>query len=330
MLPTAPGSKLDGCEVTVKPAESGSPSLGTLLRRALPTLCVWVACALRAQPEGAASAAALEYFPQEAYVGERVTFVLRAEPGASADALLEGRSIGGATASADGVLELNVALPRGGVLRVVVSGAAFEFRVLPPGGDAPLRLVDGYVYADELPVILLVEHRLPPEIDRRWQIARIVTRLFRDERPRVSSAVLAASPVLVPEELSGLPGGDVWMQPEDVDGIYHTDRLIARVRSAPPADMLVIATDASDIARGMDLERLRIRLEWLLQQAATRYAHVVVALVPERPRWAADRHAAVGLAAASNGAAFLPTPARPDRGEALREALRRLHRAIAF
>ena len=277
----------------------------------------------------------LAHVPQEAYIGERVTFVLRARPGLRASALLDGKPIARATSSDDGGLELSVVFRRGGRLRVQADDTAFEFVVVAPGSDVPLRLTDGFVYQDGVPAILLAEHRHPPKTDRRWQVLKVAKAVLHDRRPRASSAVLAASPPLAADELSRLPyppgsQAGFWKQPPDVPGLYEIDRLIARVCAARGADLLLVALCVDDLARGMSLQRLRVRLEWLLQHAAARYGRVFVVLTPETADWCAEKRGAVGLAAAANGTTYLPTRATGSAAECLPEALELLRRRVRF
>ena len=277
----------------------------------------------------------LAHFPREAYRGEPATFVVRARPGLQARALLEGEPIAHAISSDDGVLELTVALKRAGRLRVEAGGTGFEFVVVTPGSAVSLRTTDGFVYQEGVPVVLLVEHRHPPRTDRRWQTLKVAQSLLHDNRPRVSSAVLAAPSSLTPAELSGLPspGGNrvgSWQQPPDVEGLYEIDRLIARVCAAPAADLLLVALGADDLARGMSLDRVRVRLEWLLQHAATRYDHMFVVLTPHTAAWYAEKCGAVALAAAANGATYLPTRAKVAADAGLAEAIEHLRRRVAF
>ncbi len=211
----------------------------------------------------------VSYFPEAAYRNEQASFVLEGRPGSRINVSFDGRLLAEPSFT-EKRLEVNLFLVGSGSLVFSQETATVTFRVVQPADGAALQEKDGYLYSDNVPVVLLAVHTCPPKHDRRWEIVKAVRKMFSDVRPSVSSGVLAGASFLAENEkgnldsLTGAPAG-FWTYAGLSNGLSEINGLISGAPGLKRTGMAVIALTASDHERGIDDVQFRIKMEWYLQ-----------------------------------------------------------------
>ncbi len=253
------------------------------------------------------------HFPQEAYLNERVTFILSGQPGSSAEVFLNERKLSSGIFQTDR-LEFNLSFKASGILRFTQGREAYAFHLVLPETKAKLRQQDGFLYSGKGPVILLTRHLHPPKHDRTWETVKIVRSLVGDTRPAVKSAALVGGAFLPRGDLAALGefsgvGSKFWRHCPAGPGLFELNSLIAGRDQLQPADALILALSTRDLERGVTSLGYRLRLEWYLQSLRRhKFKHVFVLSLPFDRRSQARFPEITGhlrLAAASNRAVFI-------------------------
>ena len=253
-------------------------------------------------------------YPAAAYRNEHVTFLFASAGNGELAATLEGRELG-RLALAPGDNELTLALPAGGRLAFTGGATALVFQVVTPRDAVPLSVRQGHlVAADGLPAILLVEHRIPPPLDRTWETVRVLRGVVQDQRPVVRRLTLLGAGWLPEAERKGLaslpePFAGFWEPAAPPAGFSELDGLITALPALKTAPDVCLALAGSDLEHGLPLLTFRLKLEWYLQALRQREVTRLFLVTPALPERVARRHPEVAdhlrLAAEANSARFV-------------------------
>lgn len=223
------------------------------------------------------------HFPDAAYRDERIAFVVESHAGDAFSVRLDDYRLVKAVATTN-VLELNFAIPRSGRLSFHRGKESRAFQVVRPTNDVALVEKDGYLYANDLPAVLLAEHRHIPKHDRRWETVSLLRSLFRDTRPDVHSAIVVGADFLSTNDavrIDEFAGGDGLWTHVGIDGEGGLNDLAVAIRSLPPSDVVVLALSDRDLERGIGDLQFETKLAWCMQAIdRTKCAHLFLAGPP--------------------------------------------------
>jgi hypothetical protein len=240
------------------------------------------------------------HFPQASYRHEGATFVLQGDVGTAITLTLDDKPLA-EFALAEGQTEHHVLLAESGTLRFGNGADGWSFRLLlPEEQGVALSERDGYLYADETPVLLLTAHFHPPKHDRRWEAFNLFRKVISDTRPEVASCTLLGA------NFPAARNVDDYQRPELPEAFYDTHRIIAAIDSIDTAPAIILAPGVVDLSHGMDASEYVAKIEWCLQALhARKHGHVFLAAPPDIADYLLrDR---LRLAAGGNSAIFLRT-----------------------
>ena len=227
-----------------------------------------------------AAAFVVTYYPQQAYLEERATFVLAGSKGQKLTVSLGAKVVRRAVFQQDR-LEVNMEFDRGGRLTFQSGAQRQVFRLLTPDAKAELEVRDGVLYAGDLPAVLLAEHRAPPKHDRTWETFRLLHHFAGAEtRPRADDLTLVGADFLDGGPGAGLPSAWSWHAVERRP--YELLRVIAAHEQLADADVLLLAPSMRDLQHGCTPLAFRLRLAWLLQATANERRAGTLLVVPPR------------------------------------------------
>jgi hypothetical protein len=255
------------------------------------------------------------HFPEAAYLGERTTFVVEAQPTGKVAVEFNGEEIV-ETSFAGERREFNLVLQKSGMLVFKQGAASVAFHIVQPTDNVPLHEDMGYLYSDKGPAILMARHLHPPKHDRRWETLRLLKRLFSDPRPRVSSGVVLGGYSL--PEGSGAPATN---RPPATSAGFWTSAtasnclseingfIVTGTNGLRKADVLLLALMGRDFEQGVNPIEYRIKMEWCLQcLGQLPFAHAFVSMpllnASQEERFAGPLQA-LRTAALGNRAVFL-------------------------
>lgn len=238
------------------------------------------------------NAAEFSYFPEVVFAGESLTFRLSAPQRNELRVLSETREITRIPLPAGDTVEWSTRLQEGTTLSFYTQRAGeaqgFSVRVLRPAADAGLREVDGFLFQEDTPVILLPDHRLPPRLDRRWETLQHLTRPLHDPRLAPGPLLWLAPGPHIDTSLAAMlttqPVRQIFFDPE---AWFQVHGLIVQP-SLPRSEFVVLEVDEADLERGMPLGEWRMKWQFALQQLQARTGYQMgILLGPEASETAA-------------------------------------------
>ncbi|MDA3874986.1 MAG: hypothetical protein PF795_13640, partial [Kiritimatiellae bacterium] len=150
----------------------------------------------------------------------------------------------------------------------------WEFQVVRPAGLHDFIERDGFLYVGDTPVILMPDHKLPPELDRRWETLGRVSDVLQPNKQSITSihaylprgsSLLEDLPLLWVEDSPPVshPPEDSWFQ---MHGLLTGFEI-------SPADFVLFEVDFYDLERGMSPVAWLMKWQFVLQhiQAGTGY-----------------------------------------------------------
>lgn len=150
----------------------------------------------------------------------------------------------------------------------------WTFQVVRPADLHAFTERDGFLYVGDTPVILMPDHNIPPELDRRWETFDRVSGALQSVKPEITSiqAFLPKTSTLL-EDLPSLWNGDqVRRRAPSDEAWFHLHGFLTGFRAAP-ADFVLFEVDFHDLERGMSPVAWLMKWQYLLQhiQAGTGY-----------------------------------------------------------
>ena len=297
-------------------AEPRVPNGLCFSRRAWPVLAiVWTLGLTRAFPDDRANAGRITVrWPSATYRQQVSVFAVTGTAGDALHVSVDRDQVATHVLSG-GQDSISITLSRRGVLRFAAGRDVCELVLIEPGDSAALEEAGGQLVDDKgRPVILLLEHRVPPPMrDRRWQTVKWLRGAVVDQRTAVPRVTLLGrgrpAPAAGRSPTAGRPRD--WLAcPTLTEGTRELNALIAHACSARPSgEAVVLGLSGEDLEYGTPELAFRMQVEWLLQALAARGARrLFVMSLPfaayraTRFRWA-DR--TMRLAARANDAEFV-------------------------
>ena len=142
-------------------------------------------------------------------------------------------------------------------------------QLLSPTDKAELKLEHGYLYNNKRPVILLVEHNIPPKHSRKWESVNAIKSLFGANKITVSNASLLGANFYVDnvkENLVQKSSIKNWTQLHNHKILSELDQMLIDLQEVTHKELLVVALSTRDLDRGIDHTAFRLKLEWFLQK----------------------------------------------------------------
>ena len=269
----------------------------------------------------------LSFFPQEVYLNESATFTLTGKPGEGFSVTLNDKKLGDYTIDSSGIYNCKFTFGEPGNLSFRSKEKykiqpqkepvhlEYSVRLLAASAKAKIEFIDGYLYADEMPTILLVDHKTPPKHDRKWETVKTIKNVLGTDKKKVSKGSLIGAGFIKEElssELSSKLDGLNWQHYHHKTALCEIDQAIVDIESLDHKELVVLALSTKDLDRGMNATRYRLRLEWLLQRIKFKeIAHPYIISFPFN-QTTYQKYSAIDkeirLAVDSNGAEFIKHP----------------------
>ncbi|MEX2607559.1 MAG: hypothetical protein WD708_09450 [Kiritimatiellia bacterium] len=229
----------------------------------------------------------IPYFPEVVFRGTPLTLQVAGTGGGDVRLRTNGTAHSQVSAVDSGKSEVSVILEKETRLELFAEpDQRWTFQVVRPGGAHTFIERDGFLYVGDTPVILMPDHKLPPELDRRWETLGHVSGVLQPGKPAITSihAFLPPGSSLL-EDLPRLwtgnsprithPSENSWFQ---LHG-FLTDF------TSVSADFVLFEIDGYDLERGMSTVSWLMKWQFLLQhiQAGTGYVDGLILGPPEKP-----------------------------------------------
>ncbi|MCC5848673.1 MAG: hypothetical protein JJU29_11305 [Verrucomicrobia bacterium] len=225
-------------------------------------------CSLTAM-QASANGFNVHYAPQVVFRGDPLAFQLRADERGQASLHAGDRLLATVPLVPGEMGEVSFNPNRGKFLRFSLEEAEHQFRLLQPTENIEgFSERDGYLEINDLPVILMPDHRKPPPLDRRWETMGRLAQRLRDQRPPLDKILwLAPNDSTAPDSLGKtLSSGKITRSPPAPEAWFELHGFLLAPLTTDAADFVVVEVDASDFERGMPANDWLMKWQFALQR----------------------------------------------------------------